>query len=54
MFYLNEVLSMKKGEELKGEFTCKPNENNHRDLDLSVNYAFKVNDLISLTESGRV
>jgi len=41
VFYLNEVLSMKKGEELRGEYNCKPNENNHRDLDLSIHYSFK-------------
>jgi len=40
VFYLNEVLSVKKGEEIKGEFMCKPNEKNPRDLDISISYKF--------------
>lgn len=41
VFYLNEVISMKKGEEIRGEFTCKPNSKNPRDLDLVISYKFK-------------
>jgi len=41
VFYLNEVLSVKKGEEIKGEFMCKPNEKNPRDLDISISYKFR-------------
>jgi len=41
VFYMNDVLSMKKGEELRGEFTCKPNAKNPRDLDLTIHYKFK-------------
>jgi len=41
VFYLNEVLSIKKGEEIKGEFMCKPNEKNPRDLDISISYKFR-------------
>jgi protein arginine N-methyltransferase 1 len=41
VFYLEDVLSMKKGEELKGEFSCKPNDKNPRDLDISINYKFQ-------------
>jgi protein arginine N-methyltransferase 1 len=40
VFYLNEVLSMKKGEEIKGHFSCKPNAKNPRDLDIVLEYHF--------------
>jgi len=50
VFYLEDVLSMKKGEEIRGEFTCKPNEKNPRDLDLVISYSFKgEHDTISAT-----
>ncbi len=32
---------MKKGEEVKGEFTCKPNAKNPRDLDITIGFQFK-------------
>jgi len=41
VFYMNDVLSMKKGEEIRGEFSCKQNEKNPRDLDIVVSYHFK-------------
>jgi len=41
VFYLNEVLSMKKGEELRGEFSCRPSKRNHRELDISISYNFR-------------
>jgi len=41
VFYLNEVLSIKKGEEIRGEFTLKPNDKNPRDLDIVIEYNFK-------------
>jgi len=41
VFYLNETLSIKKGEEIRGEFTLKANEKNHRDLDISIEFDFK-------------
>jgi len=41
VFYLNDVLSMKKGEEIKGEFSCRPNKKNHRELDITISYHFK-------------
>jgi protein arginine N-methyltransferase 1 len=41
VFYLQEVLCMKKGEEITGEFTCKPNAKNPRDLDITIRYEFK-------------
>lgn len=41
VFYLKDVLSMKKGDEIRGEFTCKPNEKNFRDLDITISYEFE-------------
>jgi protein arginine N-methyltransferase 1 len=40
VFYLNEVLSVKKGEEIRGELTCRPNLKNPRDLDITIAYKF--------------
>lgn len=40
MFYLNDVLSVKKGEEIRGELTCRPNLKNPRDLDIGIAYKF--------------
>jgi len=40
VFYLDDVLSIKKGEEISGEFSCKPNSKNPRDLDLAISYLF--------------
>jgi len=40
VFYMSDVLSMKKGEEIRGEFNCKPNSKNPRDLDISISYHF--------------
>jgi len=31
---------MKKGEEIRGQFNCKPNAKNPRDLDISIEYKF--------------
>jgi len=41
VFYLDEVLSVKKGEEIRGEWACKPGVKNPRDLDISISYRFK-------------
>jgi len=41
VFYLNDVLSVKKGEELRGEFSCKPNAKNPRDLDIQIHLEFR-------------
>jgi len=41
VFYLNDVLSIKRGEEIRGEFSCKPNDQNPRDLDFVIEYSFK-------------
>lgn len=40
VFYLNDVLSMKKGEEIRGEFSLQYSERNPRDLDLVIDYSF--------------
>lgn len=41
VFYLEDVLSMKKGEEIRGEFSCKPNSKNFRELDITIAYKFQ-------------
>jgi len=38
VFYLKDVLTLKKGEEIKGEYTMKPNAKNPRDMDITVHY----------------
>eukprot|EP01135_Chromosphaera_perkinsii_P003509 Nk52_evm9s246 gene=Nk52_evmTU9s246 len=40
VFYLSEVLMIKKGETIQGTFSCVPNEKNHRDLDISITFEF--------------
>jgi len=40
VFYLNDILSIKKGEEIRGEFTLKENAKNHRDLDITIEFKF--------------
>jgi protein arginine N-methyltransferase 1 len=41
VFYLDDVLSMKKGEEIRGEFSCRPNKKNPRDQDFVISYVFE-------------
>lgn len=51
VFYLNDVLSMKKGEEIKGEFSCRPSKKNHRELDISISYNFTGSyDSVAITQ----
>lgn len=40
VFYLEDVLSMNKGETVSGTFSCKQNKKNPRDLDLEIHYKF--------------
>jgi protein arginine N-methyltransferase 1 len=40
VFYLNDSLTVKKGEEIHGVFSCKPNQRNKRDLDFRVEVDF--------------
>jgi hypothetical protein len=32
---------MKNGEEIRGEFSCRQNKRNHRELDISISYNFR-------------
>lgn len=43
VFYLKDVIEMKKDEKLKGHITCAPNKHNHRDLDISIQYSYSGN-----------
>lgn len=40
VFYLRDVIPMNRDEKIRGHITCKPNEHNHRDLDISIQYSF--------------
>jgi protein arginine N-methyltransferase 1 len=40
IFYLNESITVCDGEELVGRISCKPNEKNERDLDISLEIEF--------------
>jgi len=41
VFYLNETLTVKCGEEISGEFNIHQNKRNKRDLDISLQYEFE-------------
>ncbi|XP_014100865.1 protein arginine N-methyltransferase 1 [Bactrocera oleae] len=41
VFYLDDYLTVKKGEEIVGTFKMKPNERNNRDLDFVIDVQFK-------------
>ncbi|CAB4064587.1 PRMT1 [Lepeophtheirus salmonis] len=41
VFYLQDYITCKKGEELFGEFSMRPNDRNKRDMDFEVNVDFK-------------
>merc|ERR1719447_1489413 len=41
VFYFDDYLTVKKGEELVGTFDCRPNERNVRDLDFEVKVDFQ-------------
>jgi len=49
VFYLDEYVTVKKGEELYGVFACAPNEKNVRDLDFTIDVDFK-GELSSISE----
>lgn len=38
VFYLDDTLVVKKGESVRGVFTCRPNAQNPRDLDIEIEY----------------
>lgn len=41
VFYLDDYLTVKKGEEINGTFKMKPNDRNKRDLDFNIEIEFK-------------
>lgn len=41
VFYFDDYMTVKKGEEIYGTFKMKPNERNNRDLDFSIEVTFK-------------
>jgi protein arginine N-methyltransferase 1 len=40
VFYTKEVLMGKRGFTVSGKIACKPNEKNHRDMDISLSYKY--------------
>lgn len=40
VFYLDEYITAKKGEEVSGTFSMQPNEKNNRDLDFGIKVTF--------------
>lgn len=40
VFYLEDTLSIRQGETITGNLSCKPNQKNKRDLDIVVDYEF--------------
>lgn len=44
MFYLDDVLTVKTGERLRGVLSSKPTEKNRRDLDVKISYEFEGED----------
>ena len=51
MFYLEDYLTSKKGEEVTGTFTMKPNQRNVRDLDFEITVNFE-GELCSVKETN--
>ena len=41
MLYMNETLTVDIGDSLKGSIYVRPNAKNHRDIDITVDYAFE-------------
>jgi len=39
VFYMQDAITISKGEILEGTLNCKPNESNHRDLDIQISFA---------------
>merc|ERR1719354_177325 len=52
VFYLNDYLTCKKGEEVKGTFKMVPNERNNRDMDFNVKIEFN-GELCQVTEGSQ-
>ncbi|KAF2644654.1 S-adenosyl-L-methionine-dependent methyltransferase [Massarina eburnea CBS 473.64] len=45
VFYLQDVLTVEEGEEIVGDLENRPSEKNHRDLDISIDYQLKTDDM---------
>ena len=45
VFYLPDVLTIEAGESIKGSLSCKPNEQNRRDLDIGITYKLETEDM---------
>jgi len=45
VFYLTDVLTVEAGESVSGQLTCRPNDRNRRDLDISVAYKLETEDM---------
>ena len=45
VFYLQDVLTVEEGEEIRGRLTNKPNDKNKRDLDIKLSYRLETEDM---------
>lgn len=45
VFYLKDVLTVEAGESVKGVLSCKPNNDNRRDLDIVIDYEMETEDM---------
>jgi protein arginine N-methyltransferase 1 len=45
VFYLKDVLTVEEGETISGILENKPNEKNHRDLDINISYKLESSDM---------
>lgn len=52
VFYLKEVLTVQKGEQIVGQLDNKPNEKNPRDLDVKIQYKLETSDPLRQAEGG--
>jgi len=52
VFYLDDYITSKKGEEVTGVFTMKPNDRNVRDMDFEISINFE-GELCSVKESNK-
>merc|ERR1712018_939582 len=51
VFYFDDYITVKKGEEVYGVFAVKPNKSNHRDLDFNIDIDFR-GELSEMVESN--
>merc|ERR1712061_359993 len=52
VFYLEDYVTCKKGEELRGNFRMRPNERNKRDLDFEIDVEFR-GELCEMSETNK-